>query len=117
RTDVRVAVVTVHAPGLQHAIRVSVFAGAADVIHDFVAPVLADGLSNPPGDVIQRFVPWHLLPLPAAAIAGALQRIENAIGVVELIRCDDPLGAGPAAAARVERVALDFAHGEIVFVD
>ena len=44
RADVRVAVVAVDAPRLQHALDVAFVAGPADVIDDFVAPILFERL-------------------------------------------------------------------------
>ena len=115
--DVRVAVVAVDAPRLQHAVGVAVFAGTADVIHQLVPAVLDDRLADPPADVVERLVPRHLLPAPLAALAGAPQRVEDAVGIVELVRRDDPLRARAAAAAGVQRVALDLADVERLLVD
>ena len=117
RADVRVAVVAVDAPRLQHAVGVAVLAGAADVIHDFVAAVLDDRAAEARGDVVERLVPRHLLPAPAAALALALQRIQNPVGILELIRRDDALRACAPAAAGMRRVALDLADGEALLVD
>ena len=54
-------------------------------------------------------------PAPRAPVA--LQRIEDAIGILELVRRDDALGAGAAAAARMHRVAFDLADVQRLLVD
>src|SRR6185312_1477992 len=97
------------APRLQHAIGVAVLAGAADVVHQLVTPPFLDRRADASADVVQGV-------FPAAALAAPLQRIEDAIGVFELIRGDDPLGAGAAAAARVHRVAFHLADVELFLV-
>src|SRR5262249_5081738 len=116
-TDVRVAVVAVDPPRLQDAVRVAVFAGTADVIHDFVAPVLDDRLSDPAADVVERFVPRHAPPGARSLRAVALERIEDAIRIFELVRRHDALRAGASAAARVDRIPLDLSDGQPLLVD
>src|SRR5260221_1510573 len=106
RADVRVAVVPIHAPRLQHAIRVAVLTGPADVVHDFVTAVLDDGLSNPPADIVERLVPRHLRPFAGSPVAVALERIENAIASLELVLRHDALLARAAPAARLQRRCL-----------
>ena len=115
--DVRVAVVAVHAPRLQHAIGVAVLAGPPDVVHQLVAPSFLDRLADAPADVGERLVPRDALPLAFAALAGAPQRIEDAIRILELVRSDDPLRAGAPAAARMHRVAFDLADVHLLLVD
>ena len=115
--DVRVAVVAVDAPRLQHAVGVAVLARPADVIHQLVAPSLHDRLADPAADVGERLVPRHPLPLAFAALAGAPQRIKDAIGILELVRSDDPLRARAPAAARMHRVAFDLADVHLLLVD
>src|SRR6185503_10700854 len=69
------------------------------------------------GDVVERIVPRHARPLAGAAIAVAPHWIEDAIRILELIRRHHALGAGTAAAARVQRVALDLADAQVLLVD
>ena len=66
---------------------------------------------------VERLVPRHPLPLALAALAVAPQRIEDPIRILELVRRDDALGAGAAAAARVQRIAFDLADGQLLLVD
>jgi len=117
RADVGVAVVAVDPPCLQDAVRVAVFARPADVVHQLVPPVLLDRLADPRADVVQRLVPRDARPSALAAFAGALQRIENAIGIVELVRGDDPFRAGAAAAPGMHRIAFDLADVQLLLVD
>src|SRR6185312_13642068 len=85
RADVRVAVVAVDAPGGEHALGVAVFPRAADVVHDLVRRAALDRGANAPGEIVECHVPAHALPLPLAARTGAAQRIENALGIVDLV--------------------------------
>src|SRR5258708_2593848 len=109
RADVRVAVVAVDAPGLQHPVRVAVLARTADVVHQFVPAAFLDRGANAAADVAERLVPRDARPLACAALARAAQGIQDAVGILELVRRDDALGARAAAAARVHRVAFDLA--------
>ena len=68
-------------------------------------------------NVGERLVPRHLLPPARSTIAVSLERIQDPVGILQLIRGDDSLRAGPAAAARVERVALDFPDRQVLLVD
>src|SRR5262245_20119937 len=111
RADVGVAVVAVHAPRLQDALDVALVAGPADVVDDLVAPAFLQRAADARGDQLQRLVPADLLPLPLAALADAPQRVQDAVGVVDLIERRRPLGAQPAATGRVDRVALELADG------
>ncbi len=62
------------------------------------------------GDVLQRLVPGHRCKLAAALGAGALERGEDALGVVRALGVTRDLGAQHAARGRVRGVALH-AHG------
>ena len=117
RADVGVAVVAVEAPGLEHAVRVAVLAGTADVVHQLVPPVLFERLPDARAELVQHLIPRHLLPRAGAARAHALQRIQDPIGILELVGRDDALGARPAAAAGMNRVAFDLADLEGLLVD
>src|SRR6476646_10657582 len=114
---VRVTVVAVDAPALQHAIDVAVLAGPADVVYHLVPPVLLNRLADPAADVFELLVPRDARPAAVAARAAALERIENAIWIFELIGRDDALGARAAARPGVDRVALDLANVEGLLVD
>ena len=69
---VGVAVVSVHAPAGERLEHVAVLAGASHVVDDAVSPVGQDRLPHAPGDVVERLIPAHALPLALAALAHAL---------------------------------------------
>ena len=97
RTDVRVRVVSVDAPGREHALGESVLTRAADVVHDLVVPVFLQRLADAGGNVVERLVPRHPLPLPFSTAAGALERMENPVGIRDLVERGRALGAVAAA--------------------
>src|SRR5690606_22165822 len=107
--DVRVAVVAVDAPRADAAVGVAILARPPHVVHDAVAALLAAG-AHPAGDVGERLFPRHALPLALAALAHALERVEDALGVVGLVVRGRPLGTVAPAAARMRRVALELLH-------
>ena len=72
---------------------------------------------DPAGDVVERLVPAHALPAVAAARARAPQRIQDAVGVGDLVERRRALGAVAPARARVLRVALELAHLQRLAVD
>ena len=117
RADVRVAVVAVHPPGQQEALREAVLTGPADVVDDLVLAVLDDRRPDPSRDVVERVVPADPLPVAAAALPGATQRIQDALGVVDLVDRGRPLGAVATARSRVGRVALELLDRHVRLVD
>ena len=92
-------------------------AGAADVVHHFVMAVFVERRADLRGDRVQRLVPGRALPLAAAALADALQRVEDALRIANLIDCRGPLGAEVAATARVFRIALKLLNLHRLAVD
>jgi hypothetical protein len=109
--------VSVHAPGGQHTIGIAVLAGAAHVIHDFLLAVFHQCGAYTPGQVIQHAVPRHALPLSAAPRPDTLHGVENPVGIFDLVQCRRTLRAVAAAAAGVERIALEFADLARVAID
>src|SRR5690349_5111499 len=108
RADVGVAVVTVDAPGMEHALQIDeLVPRTPEVIHDFLLASLDERLPNAAGDVVEHLVPRHALPLAAAARARPSKRIKDALGVLHLIERGRTLRAVAAATARVNRVALE----------
>src|SRR5207244_9522532 len=65
----------------------------------------------------ERLVPRHARPPASAPLSVTAQRVENPVRILELIRRDHALRAGAAAAARMQRVALDLADGQLFLVD
>ena len=107
--DVGVAVVPIHAPRAQHALHVAVVSWAPDVVHHLVAAVFDNGGANFGGEGVQRLVPGRALPLALAALARALQGIEDALRVVDLVDGGRAFGAvAPAAAGMVRDCPRSF---------
>src|SRR5947209_8817279 len=100
------AVVPIHPPGPQHPLHVAVVTGPPDVVHDLVASPLDNRRPDLRGEGIQYLIPRCALPLALSALARALQRIENALWIVDLVNCRGSFGAVAPATARVIRVAL-----------
>src|SRR5215204_2777119 len=118
RTDVGVAVVTVNTPRMKNALVIEqLVAGAADMIHDLIAPLFQQRLAHTPGNVLQHFIPTDALPFPFAALADALQWVANALGVGHLIKCRRTFGAIAATAAGMFGIALEAANLVGVFLD
>ena len=115
--DVRVRVVPVDAPRGEHALGEPVLAGAPDVVHDLALPTLVDRGSDAGRDVGERLLPRDAHPLPLAACPRPLERVEDAVGVHDLVQRGRTLGAVAAAGAGVLRVPLELAHLERVAVD
>src|SRR5262245_34333618 len=101
------AVVPVHAPGLQHAGGEVIVPWAPDVVHDAVVSPSVEGSADAAGDILQRFLPRGADELPGAARPGTAQRVEDALGIADLVEGRRPLGADAPATARVHRVALE----------
>src|SRR6266403_1867313 len=118
RADVGVAVVTVDPPRVKHALQVDeLVPGPAQVIHDFLGPTLDEGLPNAAGDIVERVVPGHALPLPGTPGALAAHRVEDALGILDLIQGGRALGAVATAAARMHGVALELLDLQRLLVD
>ncbi len=117
RADVRVRVVAVDAPRGEDPLGEAVLAGAADVVHDRVRPLLDDRLPDPAGDVVERLVPGDPLPASRTAFPDPLERVEDPIRVGDLVDGCRALGAVAAARARVLGIALELADLERLLVD
>ena len=108
RTDIRMAVVPVDAPGVKDPLVIKqLMTGPSNMIHDFVAPLFQQRLSHAAGNVIESFIPRDALPLSCTARANALERETNPLGIVDLIECRGSLGAISAPAAGVLRISLE----------
>ncbi len=84
-TDVRVAVVPVDAPRLERAVHEPVLARAPDVVHDLIVATLTDSGPHPSSDVCEGFLPGDTLPLTASSLAHTAHRVEDPLGVVDLV--------------------------------
>ncbi len=104
-------------PGLQDPLGEAVLTGTPHVVRDLLVATLLERLPDARGDVVQRLVPGDPLPLAAPALDDPLQRVQDALGVVELVDGRRALGAVAAAGSRMSRVALDLLHAQIGLVD
>src|ERR1041384_4008252 len=82
----------------------------SDVIHDFIAPLFQQRLPHAAGNVIESFIPRDTLPLSCAALADALERETNPLGIVDLIERGRALGAISAPTAGMLRIAVEPAN-------
>ena len=107
RADVGMGVVPVDPPALEHAFHVAVVAGPPDVIHHLLAASLDDRLPDPFAEGLQHLVPADPLPFALSALANAFERIEDPVGIVDLIDHGRPLGTQPASASGMGGIALE----------
>ena len=118
RAHVGVAVVAVDAPRVEDPLEVDqLVAGAPEVVHDLFRPPLDERFADAAGDVVERLVPRHPLPLAVAALPGAAHRVQDPLGVGDLIQRRRALGAVAPAAAGVLGVALELLDAERLLVD
>lgn len=108
--DVGVRVVPIHAPGLEHAVHVALVAGAPDVVGHFVLASFLQGAADASGDVVEHSIPGDALPLAFAAFAGTLERVQDSVGVGDLVDRGRAFGAVSPAGSGVVGVALELAH-------
>src|SRR5882762_5127482 len=85
--NVGMRVVTVDSPGGEDSFCKTILPRSSDVIHDLVAAVLDDRFANARREIIQSPVPGDLFPFAFTAFAHALERIKNAIGILNLVEC------------------------------
>src|SRR5436309_1348259 len=100
------AVVPIHPPRSQNAFHVAIVTGPPNMIHDLVAPSLDNRRPDLRGEGVKYLIPRRAFPLALSALARALQRIENALWIVDLVNRRWSFGAVTPATARVIRVAL-----------
>src|SRR5579875_2632621 len=111
------AVVRVYAPALQHAFHVAILARTPNVIDDLSLAILHQRLANARGNRIERLIPGDALPLALATLAHALQWIEDAFGIVDLVERRRAFGAGAPATARMGRIPLELAYPQRFDID
>ncbi len=107
----------VDSPALQHAFGVAVLARPADVVHHFGLAILDNRLTNPAADVVERCVPGGAFPFALAALAGTLERVEDAFRIVDLVDRRRTLGAVATATGRMDRIALQLANLAAFLID
>src|SRR5262249_51526225 len=117
RADVGVRVVPVDSPGMHDALVVDeLVARPADVVHDLVAAPFDERLPDAGGDVVQRLVPADALPLAAATRPDALERMADALRILDLVQRGRPFRTVAASAAGVLRVPLELLDRQAVLV-
>src|SRR5713101_3706148 len=115
--DIGVAVVSVDAPGVEDALQIDeLVPGPAQVVHDLLLPALDERLADAPADIVQDLAPGHALPLSCPALPGPLERVENALRILDLIEGGGSLGAIAPAAAGMLGVALELLDLERLLV-
>ena len=115
--DVGVRVVPVGAPRLEEAVGEAVLARAPDEVQDVVRVPGGERVVHLLGERVEHVVPAAALPLARAARTVAPLRVEDPLGVVELVDRRRALGAVAPATAGVVRVALELADLEGLLVD
>src|ERR1700730_13335391 len=103
---------------MQDALIVDEFmAGTAYVVDDFIAPPINQRLANPLSKILQHLVPGHSLPFALTAFTGALERIEDTLRIIDLVEGRRTFSAVASAAARMRRIALEFANAAGLLID
>src|SRR5262249_35931968 len=92
-------------------------AGPADVIHDLIFAAFLKRFANPRAQIVQDLVPTHAFPFSFSALAGAAQRIEDALRIVDLIDGGRPFGAVASTTAAMRGIAFEFLDAHLLFVD
>src|SRR5579859_5360843 len=106
----------IHAPRAQHALHVAIVARSPDVVHHLVAAIFHNSGANRTGEGVQRLVPGRALPFALSALASALQGIENALRVVDLVDGRRAFGAVAPATAGVVGIAFELFDTPALFV-
>ncbi len=117
RADGGVRVMAIDAPRLQHPVGVAFVPGAADMVDHPVPRAGIERITDFCRDFVQRLLPRDTLPLARAALALALQRVQDALGIVNLVDGRWSLGAVAPAAGGMCRVAFELAHSPGLLVD
>src|SRR5688572_3211063 len=110
-------VVTVDAPGGEYAFSKTILTRTSDVIHDLLTAIFNNCFSDSTCQLVQHFIPAHPLPFSFASFARAFERIENTIGIGDLIQRGWTLGAISATRARMLGVAFELLYFARGFVD
>src|ERR1044071_5521971 len=116
-TNVCMRVVSVDAPSGENPFGESIFAGTPDVIHDLALAIFDDGFPNSRREIVEHIIPTNAFPIPRTALTGSLQRIKNAIRIVDLIERRRPFSAVTSTASRILGIAFELLNLIRVFVD
>jgi hypothetical protein len=102
---------------LEQAILVAVVPGPADVVHDLGLAAIDDRRADLRREHVEHFVPRGVLEPSGSARTDALQRMEDASGILDLVEGRRTLRAVLAARAGMVRVALELADRARFLVD
>src|SRR6185503_8074648 len=83
----------------------------------FLRPAFDERFANAAGDVVERLVPRHALPLTAAARTDAAQRVLDPLGIVDLVERRRALRAVAPAAAGMLGIAFELLDAQRFLVD
>src|SRR5438045_98633 len=101
---------TIDSPGRQDALSETVFAGPADVVHDLLFTILDDCLAYSISDRVERFVPRGAFPPTFASFAGAFERVQDAIGIGNLVESCGAFRAVASSRAGVFGIPFKLLH-------
>src|SRR5438477_9902670 len=71
RADIGMAIVTIHAPGAQHALHITVMPRPTNMIHDFIATTFNNSGSDFAGKGFKYIVPRCAFPLALSTLPSA----------------------------------------------
>src|SRR4029453_12309137 len=108
---------SVDAPGRQHPLHKTVVPRPPNMVHNLVVPIFEERRGNAAGDLVERLVPAHAFPAARPAPAGAPERVEDPVGVVDLVERRRAFGTVATAAAGVQRVALELLNFQSLLID
>ena len=117
RAHIGMRVVAVDAPRLQRALHDEVVSRAAYVIHDLFAAIFLKRFAHARAESLQHFVPRSPRPFSATPRPGALHRIKDAIGIMNLRDRRRALRAKASATGWMLRVALELRDLSGFFID
>src|SRR5262249_13909329 len=92
-------------------------AGPSHVVHDLVLTPFLQRLPDAPTQIVQDLVPGHSFPLALAALSCPTQRIQNPLGIVDLVDRCRPLGTVSSPAPWVRRIAFELLDPHLFLID
>src|SRR5215831_14376723 len=97
----------VNPPRLEGTLHDEVVAGAANVVHHFLATVLLYRLTDSSTKRFNNLGPGDPRPLAASPHTHTFHRIQHAVRIVHLVNCRRTLRAHSPAAGRVHWIAFE----------
>src|ERR1700731_683303 len=116
RADIGMAIVTIHAPGTQDALHITVMPRPTHGIQGLIAASLRNGGSDFAGKGLQYFVPRRAFPLALTTLPYAFQGIQDTFGIVDLVDGGRSFGTVASSTARVIGITLKFFNPSRLFV-